>query len=114
MNNDGDAGPPERRCRVIQSILLKALTLAPFMLCPDAIEAATLDLRTAECGVTVLEGHSVSPEQFLGRNITPRSDLYSLASSLYTLIVGRSPYETDGHDSAAAFMRRIDQQARIL
>ncbi len=38
-----------------------------------------------------------------------RSDLYSLASTLYTLISGRTPFESDRpSDSQLAFMRRIE------
>ncbi len=37
-----------------------------------------------------------------------QSDVYSLASSFYTLVGGRSPFEVDGPDSQAAFMKRIE------
>ena len=40
----------------------------------------------------------------------PRSDLYSLASSLFTLVAGHAPFSIGGADSVPALMRRIDSQ----
>ncbi len=37
-----------------------------------------------------------------------RSDLYSLASTLYALLAGFAPYDTSGPDSQPAYMRRIE------
>ena len=46
------------------------------------------------------------PETFLSQR-DERSDLYSLASTLYALVLGRSPFQIDGPDNQAAHMRRI-------
>lgn len=39
-----------------------------------------------------------------------RSDVYSLAATLWTLLVGRSPFELDGQDTAVRMLRRIRSQ----
>ena len=40
-----------------------------------------------------------------------RSDLYSLASTLYTIVAGRPPFAADGNDAPLALMSRIAHQA---
>ncbi|MCP3990661.1 MAG: BMP family ABC transporter substrate-binding protein [Actinomycetia bacterium] len=40
-----------------------------------------------------------------------RSDVYSLASTIYTAVTGRTPHEIDGIDSEPALMRRIEQHS---
>jgi hypothetical protein len=44
-------------------------------------------------GAVVGTAEYLSPEQAAGKQVTPRSDLYSLGVVLYTLIVGRTPFE---------------------
>ncbi|MEZ5376712.1 MAG: serine/threonine-protein kinase [Acidimicrobiales bacterium] len=54
----------------------------------------------------------LSPEQVLGDDVDPRSDLYSLGVVLYEAIAGRAPFraETD----AATALARLHQQPRPL
>jgi hypothetical protein len=44
-------------------------------------------------GAVVGTAEYLSPEQAAGKHVTPRSDLYSLGVVLYTLVVGRTPFE---------------------
>ncbi|MEM9889631.1 MAG: protein kinase [Actinomycetota bacterium] len=53
---------------------------------------------------------SHSPPETFGGGVDlrdERSDLYSLASTLYTVIAGRSPFESDADDSELAWLTRI-------
>jgi serine/threonine-protein kinase len=38
----------------------------------------------------------LSPEQAMGRQVGPESDIYSLACTLYEMVVGRIPFEAEG------------------
>jgi hypothetical protein len=44
-------------------------------------------------GAVVGTAEYLSPEQAAGKQVTPRSDLYSLGVVLYTLVTGRTPFE---------------------
>ena len=63
---------------------------------------------TATASLTFTLAHT-SPETFAsGQDVRDeRSDLYSLASTLYTLTTGQAPFATTGQDSAPALMHRI-------
>jgi len=50
----------------------------------------------------------MSPEQFAGREVTPKSDLYSLGLVLYEVITGRRPFEGTSIEQIA---RRRDEIA---
>jgi serine/threonine-protein kinase len=62
----------------------------------------TLDLT--EAGTYVGTARYVAPEQGRGEPATARSDVYGLATVLYEMLVGRSPFVAD-HDDALALAR---------
>ena len=49
------------------------------------------------------------PEVLERQGISPASDVYSLASTVYTMLAGRAAHQRDGDDSIAALLLRILQ-----
>ncbi len=49
--------------------------------------------------------HYMSPEQVLGERMDPRSDLFSLGSTLYELVAGRRPFESENSRTVAQRIR---------
>lgn len=58
-------------------------------------------------GVFDFTSSHTPPEVLEGRQPTAQSDIYSLASTMYQLIAGRSPFRSSGEDSPAAVMMKI-------
>jgi hypothetical protein len=52
----------------------------------------------------------MSPEQALGRDVLPQSDLFSLGSILYTLLTGSAPFDAPG---IPAILMRIAREAPL-
>jgi beta-lactam-binding protein with PASTA domain/tRNA A-37 threonylcarbamoyl transferase component Bud32 len=69
------------------------------------IARAWADARLTLPGVTLGSVHYFSPEQALGEQATPASDIYSLGIVLYELLTGKRPWE--GDNAAAVAMARI-------
>lgn len=61
--------------------------------------AVTQSTKITGTGVSVGTSHYMSPEQARGRDVDPRSDIYSLGSIVYEALAGRPPY--DGEDGFA-------------
>lgn len=78
------------------------------------------ETRLGDFGIAALEdsahtatGHAsftvghVAPEQLRGQRADERSDLYSLASTLFTLMAGRTPFAGDGSEPPAVVLARV-------
>ena len=53
--------------------------------------------RLTEEGMMVGTASYMSPEQVMGGEVTPRSDLYSLGAMLYEMVTGRPPFVGDNN-----------------
>lgn len=61
--------------------------------------AVTQSTKITGTGVSVGTSHYMSPEQARGRDVDPRSDIYSLGAIVYEALAGRPAY--DGEDGFA-------------
>ena len=61
------------------------------------------DTVLSQVGTIIGTFHAMSPEQAMGRQIDPRSDLFSLGTLLYELLAGTSPFR--GNNSTETLAR---------
>jgi serine/threonine-protein kinase len=70
-----------------------------------AVSAAAATGRMTETGISLGTPHYMSPEQATAeKNLTPRTDIYSLAAVLYEMLTGEPPH---GAGSAQAVIMKI-------
>jgi serine/threonine-protein kinase len=55
----------------------------------------------------------MSPEQVTGQPLDPRSDIFSLGSVLYEMLVGHTPFERKSDTTVFALMNRIAGEAHV-
>ncbi len=56
----------------------------------------------------------MAPEQCLNQGVTPATDVYALASTLFTMIAGRPPFESKGEGQVAMIMAIINDPPPTL
>lgn len=61
----------------------------------------------ASIGTSSLTPLHVAPEVLEGQPTSPASDVYSLGSTLYTLLAGRAPFQQSDDDALMPLMRRV-------
>jgi serine/threonine-protein kinase len=73
------------------------------------VEARGVDALETQAGTVFGTPRYMSPEQAQGRDLDPRSDLYTLGVLLYQMIVGRAPFTDD--DAVVVMARHIKSTA---
>ena len=68
--------------------------------------------RLTESGAAIGSPNYLSPEQVLGEEVTPRSDVYALGIVLYELLAGARPF--DGNNIAAVALAQVDVEPEDL
>ncbi|MCA9576767.1 MAG: serine/threonine protein kinase [Sandaracinaceae bacterium] len=73
------------------------------------------DDRLTASGVALGTPPYMSPEQIMGEQVGPSSDVYSVGCTLFELLAGRPPYDLrDSRSVAALFRRIIDEPPPII
>nr|HEX4313951.1 protein kinase [Kofleriaceae bacterium] len=70
------------------------------------------DPATTRAGITVGTPAYLSPEQAVGGDITPASDLYSTTCVLFEMLAGKTPF--DGRDPLAMLTSHVSRQPPTL
>jgi Protein kinase domain/Fibronectin type III domain len=71
--------------------------------------ARTIVNREWSGSLELLTIHHAPPEILLGELPTPQADIYSLGSTLYTMLAGHSPYAGPTGENAMAFQQRVQR-----
>src|SRR5205823_2053636 len=59
------------------------------------IAKSVSDLGLTEAGLALGTAHYFSPEQAKGERVVPQSDIYAVGVSLYEMLTGKLPFESD-------------------
>jgi serine/threonine-protein kinase len=73
------------------------------------VEARGVDALETQAGTVFGTPRYMSPEQAQGKDLDPRSDLYTLGVLLYQMLVGRAPFTDD--DAVVVMARHIKSTA---
>jgi serine/threonine protein kinase/Tol biopolymer transport system component len=75
----------------------------------DSAEAPTRQVKTGS-GIVMGTAGYMSPEQARGRDIDPRSDVFSLGAVIYELVAHRKPFEGETPNDVLASILKTDPQ----
>lgn len=76
----------------------------------DFGQARTADAQITRTGEVMATPAYGAPEVLYGRPATPRSDVYSLAATLVTVLTGRTPFTGENDENIAAVLLRVVQE----
>lgn len=76
----------------------------------DFGQAQHADVRLTRTGEVVATPGFAAPEVLRGAPATPRSDVYSLATTLVAALIGRAPFTKDTDENIAATLLRVIQE----
>ena len=76
------------------------IKVSDFGLARHVLDSETTALTMA--GTLLCTPHYMSPEQWTGRPVDPRSDVYAMGVTLYHLMAGKPPFEGPSRDELAA------------
>lgn len=76
------------------------------------IAKSVSDLGLTEAGMALGTAHYFSPEQAKGERVVPQSDIYAVGVTLYEMLAGQLPFESDSAVGLA--YKHISEEARPL
>src|SRR5262249_26932136 len=76
------------------------IKISDFGLARHVVDTESLALTTA--GALLGTPHYMAPEQWTGRAVDPRTDIYAMGATLFHLLVGRPPFVAPTRDALCA------------
>jgi eukaryotic-like serine/threonine-protein kinase len=77
----------------------ESLKVSDFGLARHVVDSESLAMTAA--GALLGTPHYMAPEQWTGRAVDPRTDVYAMGATLFHLLAGRPPFEAETRDGLA-------------